>query len=587
MVDSITTEVIRNKFEALLSEMRFVLIRSAYSTLMRESRDCSFGICAAGGEMPFQSTTHLYIYSQAAQRLLAKVPAGELHEGDMFIGNDPHEIGIPHSPDVMVLAPVILEGTLVGFCGSIAHKFDFGGAVAGSAHSGATEIYQEGLILPLMKFYDRGSIVSQVEDVIRVNVRNPDLVLGDLSAQVGATLLGVERFKALAARFGSEVLSEVFEELLAAPATRVSRIVQEWPGHIAEAAALLDPTPNHDTPVRIHLKVTRKGGHLTFDFSETDSQVRSPVNISTTAVLRFCCSCLLGMTDPSIPENEGVARAITFTVKKGSVVSPTTPAPVGNTTVAMARIIDVVLNALAALKGETAVAERGGYGSVALAWRGGLVSGRSYIQYEIQHSAGTGATAWCDGVSAVNPHSYARTNETLDTRSLPDTPIEVVESQFPVLVSRFEIIPDSGGAGTFRGGVARRRIYHALAPADVNVRHAMGFAIPAQGAAGGRPGRGGKIVVYRGTSSEEEMEGWRFSLEPGDAVAYEGGGGGGFGDPFARDPQRVLRDVVEGFVTIDGARRDYGVAITTPNGRPTLDMEAIQELRRGGSRGEE
>ena len=584
MVDTITTEVIRNKFEALLSEMRWVLIRSAYSTLMRESRDCSFGVCAAGGEMPFQGSTHLYIYSLAAQRLLATVPAGELHDGDIYIGNDPHEIGVNHSPDVMVLAPVLLDGALVGFCGSIAHKFDFGGAVPGSAHSGATEIYQEGLVLPLIKFYDQGRVVSQVEEVISANVRNPDLVLGDLGAQVGATILGVDRVKALTARYGADTLSEAFEELLAAPARRASMLVEKWRGHTAEAEALLDPTPNHDSPVRIHLKVTRNGGHLTFDFTQSDPQVRSPVNISAPVVKRFSCMGLLGMTDPSIPENEGVARAITLKTKDGTVVRPTTPAPIGNTTVAMARIIDVVLNALAALKGDTAVAERGGYGSAALAWREGLVPGRSYIQYEIQHSAGTGGTAWCDGVSAVNPHSYVLGNLGLEARGTIDTPIEVVEAQFPVLVKRFELIPDSGGAGIFRGGVSRRRVYQALVSADINVRHAMGFVIPAQGAAGGRHGREGRIVVNPDTPSAVVMDGWRFELKPGDSLAYEGGGGGGFGDPFARDPQLLLRDVMEGFVSIEGASRDYGVAINAADGKLTLDIEGTQKLRSAGSR---
>ncbi|MBI4200308.1 MAG: hydantoinase B/oxoprolinase family protein [Chloroflexi bacterium] len=580
MADPITAEVIRSKFEALLLEMRFVLFRSAFSALMRESRDCSFGICSADGDMPFQGApNHLFMYSRAARRLLTKWPAQEVHDGDIFIGNDPHEIGISHSPDVMVLAPVLHEGALVGFCGSIAHKSDFGGAVPGSVYSGATELYQEGLVLPLMKYQDRGRMVSQVEEVIRANVRNPDLVLGDLGAQVGATLLGVGRVRALAARYGAETLLAVARELLEVSEKRLRPQISRWPGRTAEAEVVLDPPPNHDGPVHIRLRVTRDDGHLTFDFTESDPQVRSPVNVPTTALMHVCCTCLVGMTDPTIPHNEGVARAITLKIKAGTVVCPTPPAPVGNTTRVRPRLADVVLNALAALKGERAVAQRGDCGSSAFGWRTGLVAGRRYIQYEIQNGAGTGATSWCDGVSGVNPYDYSHNGGSLDTRGLPDTPVEVLEAQYPVRVRKFELVPDSGGPGQFRGGASRRRLYEALAPADLNVRHAMGWVIPPQGMEGGLPGRSGRVVINVGTPAEVNLETWSHELQPGDTLSFESPGGGGFGNPFQREPQAVLRDVVEGFVSPEGAHTDYGVVVQAAGSSFVLDLPATRRLR--------
>ncbi|MBI4199819.1 MAG: hydantoinase B/oxoprolinase family protein [Chloroflexi bacterium] len=577
-VDPITTEIVRSKFEALLREMRFLLVRSAFSTLMRESRDCSFGICSALGEMPFQEATHLHIYGRAARRLMAKVPPNELHDGDVYIGNDPHEIGVAHTPDILVLSPVIYRGTLVGFCGSAAHKVDIGGVVPGSVYNGASEIFQEGLVLPLMKFYDRGRVVPQVEDVIRINVRNPDLVLGDLGAQVGVTLVGVQRVRALAERYGAETLQAVFQELPSLSERRIRRVVEQWPGEVAEAETLLDPPPNHDRPVKFHVRITRDGGHLTFDFSGSDAQIRSPINMPITIVLHICCLCLLGMTDPSIPENAGVARAISLVAREGTVLNPVSPAPVGNTTVVFAALIDVVLNALAALKGETAVAERGGHGTTALLWYGGLVPGRTYVQYEVQ-TAATGACARADGVAAVNPHVYAYSRRSMDTRYLLETPVEILEAQYPVRIRRYELIPDSGGPGKFRGGVAPRRFYEALAPALLNVRHAKSFEIPAQGTAGGKPGSKGRVVVNLGTSSETEVPSWSYELRPGDTLAFEGGGGGGFGDPKERDPQLVAQDVVEGCVSPEGARRDYGVAVQFQDGKVTLDAEATSRLR--------
>ena len=580
MVDAITVEVIRNKFQALLAQMRFLLFRSAYSSLVRESRDCSFGVCSPDGEMPFQgASNHLYTYRQAAQRLLAKVPREELHEGDIYIGNDPYEIGTAHTPDTVVLSPVIRQGVLVALCGSIAHKMDFGGAVPGSIYSGATEVLQEGFILPLVKYYHRGEIVPQVEALIRANVRNADLVLGDLSAQVGATVVGVQRVNALAARYGSETLLSVFEELLKLPEKRISAVVSHWPGRTAEAEAILDPPPNHDSPVRLHLRVTRKGGHLNFDFSQSDPQVRNPINTVSNTVFYLCSMCVLGMTEPEIIENTGVARAYTLVAKKGTIVNPLPPAPVGSTTRVMGAYIDVIMAALSALKGGEGIAGRGDCGTTAFGWQAGLVPGRRYVQYEIQNCTGTGATAWSDGVSTVNPHSYVYPRKSLDTIAAQETPVEILEAQFPVRIKRFELIPNSGGAAKFRGGASRRRVYEALAPAELNIRHAHGFTIPPPGEAGGCPGKRGRVVLNPGTPFEKDLEGWSYDLQPGDIVSFEGPGGGGFGDPFQRDPQLILRDVAEGLVTPDGARDQYGVEIRINNGRAYLDEEKTKELR--------
>lgn len=580
MVDPITVEVIRSKFQALLAQMRFLLFRSAYSSLVRESRDCSFGVCTPEGEMPFQgASNHLYTYRQAARRLLEKVSPEDLHEGDIYIGNDPYEIGTAHTPDTVVLSPVIIQGALVALCGSIAHKMDFGGAVPGSIYSGATEVLQEGFMLPLVKYYHRGEVVSQVEEAIRANVRNADLVLGDLSAQVGATVVGVQRVNALAARYSPETLLGAFEELLKLPEKRISAVVSRWPGHRAEAEAVLDPPPNHDGPVRLHLQVTRQEGHLTFDFSQSDTQVRSPINTVNNTVFYLCSMCVLGMTDPDVIENTGVARAYTIIAKKGTIVDPLPPAPVGGTTRVMGAYIDVIMAALSALNGGEGIAGRGDCGSTAFGWQAGLVAGRRYVQYEIQSGTGTGATASGDGVSAVNPHSYVYPRKSLDTIAVQETPVEILEAQYPVRVRRFELIPDSGGAAQFRGGASRRRVYEALASADLNIRHAHGFNIPPPGAAGGSPGRRGRVVLNPGSPSEKDLEGWSYALKPGDIVSFEGPGGGGFGDSSQRDPQFVLQDVKEGIVTPEGARNQYGVEIRVNNGRAYLDEERTRKLR--------
>ena len=581
MVDLITIEVINSKFQSLLIEMRFLLINSAYSSLMRESRDCGFGFTTPEGEAPFPGAENwLFMYGDAARRIKEIVPLEELHDDDVFIGNDPHEIGAPHTPDVLVMVPVLHEGKLIGFSSSVAHKMDFGGAVPGTIYNGATEIFQEGLRLPIMRFYEAGVIIPQVEEIIRGNVRNADLVLGDLRAQVGATLTGAHRFKELADRYGAETLLEAFEAILAAPEKRITSHVSEWPGKSAEAEALLDPPPNHDGPVRLHLHLTRVGGRLTFDFSDSDPQVRSAVNMPTGVLRRMCITSVIGMTDRDIAENAGGARALSVITKEGTVASPVPPAPVGNTTMVQAAYINIIIEALSELKGEAGIAKRGGHGTTALGWRKGLVEGRKYVQYEI-HNSSTGASTWKDGISAVNPisHMYRNSGRLNDNPTIQETPIEVLEAQFPVRVRRYELMPDSGGAGLYRGGVSPRRVYEALETADLNVRHAISFDLPAQGTEGGQPGRKGRVVVNARTPNEVVVEGWSYELRAGDTLTFEGGGGGGLGEPLQRAPNDIVMDVTEGFVSIEGARNDYGVVIRSKDGIYSLDEKATGELR--------
>lgn len=244
------------------------------------------------------------------------------------------------------------------------------------------------------------------------------------------------------------------------------------------------------------------------------------------------------------------------------------------------RLAELIVSALATLKGQGPVAERGGHGTTAFGWRTGLVTGRTYVQYEIQNGAGVGASSLEDGFSSCNPHSYAIDRQTLDTRGTLDAPIEILESGYPVLVKRFELIPDSGGPGKFRGGAARRKVYEAKASATFNVRHSAGFVLPPQGVAGGKPGRKGRVVINEGKPDEFELESWwHESVRPGDTVAFEAAGGGGAGDPFHRDPQRVLSDVLDGLVSVEGALGDYGVALANTNGRLSVDGNETKRLR--------
>ncbi len=572
-VDPITLQVIQARLAGIVQEMQNSLFRTGYSTIIRESQDASCAILNTEGEVVAQHVVlplHMGAFPACAAAILKTMAPTEMHEGDAFIINHPYLGGSPHAPDMGVLTPVFYRSEWVGFAANMAHKSDIGGTVPGSGSGNAREIFQEGLHLPPIRIMARFQPVKEVEAIIMANSRTPALVIGDLRGQVGAARLGERRTIELMERYGKETVIESTALLSSYTESRVRQTIAAWPDGESEGESFVD----HDgidltRPIRVHVKIAKKGDRIHFDFSGCSDQTQGPANIRPPLVRAACAYCLVTLVDRFLPINQGLARVVEATFREGSVVDPRFPAAVNTYMPTALTVAEAVLRALAPFVPDKRIA--GGSGSAALVLGGhDAERNRPYVHYEIL-SGGTGARSGKDGVSATAFHlSNCKT-----------APIEIIESEFPTRVERFEMIPDSGGAGRWRGGLGFARDYLILAD---EVRFSMRtdkHDISPFGSDRGMKGGKGSCLVNPGQADERRLPS-RFGdyrLGQGTLLRLERPGGGGLGDPLERPMENVLEDVRQGYVSMERAKADYGVVIRLLNGEPALDRAATQILR--------
>jgi N-methylhydantoinase B len=572
-VDPVTLQVIQARLAGIVQEMQNSLFRTGYSTIIRESQDASCAILDSRGEVVAQHVVlplHMGAFPACAAAILKIFSLQEIHPGDAFITNHPYLGGSPHAPDMGVLTPIYFNGEWVGFAANMAHKSDIGGTVPGSGSGNAREIYEEGLHLPPVKYMARSQPVKEIEALISANSRTPALVVGDLRGQVGAARLGERRIAELMDRYGKETVLQSTELLSSYTETRVRRTIGAWPDGESEGESFVD----HDgidltKPIRLHVKVRKSGDKLHFDFSGSSDQTAGPANIRPPLVQAACAYCLVSLVDRFLPVNQGLARVIETTFRAGSVVDPRFPAAVNTYMPTALAVAEAVLRALAPLVPEKRIA--GGSGSAALVLGGrDRQSNRAYVHYEI-FSGGTGARSGKDGVSATAFHlSNCKT-----------APIEIIESEFPTRVVRFEMIPDSGGAGEWRGGLGFARDYRILAD---EVRFSMRtdkHRVAPWGSDGGADGGKGACVINPQSQDEKRLPS-RFGDYPlgkDDIVRIERPGGGGLGNPLERPVEKVLEDVCQGYVSLERAPADYGVSLDFCGGELVINREKTDRLR--------
>jgi N-methylhydantoinase B len=554
-VSVLAAELARSRLTATIGELTQLLYRSAYSTLMRESRDCSISLLSADGQVlvdppgPFHGASYHYLVGRTLERY-----GDDLAPGDVFMTNHPYDAGVPHTPDLGVVVPAFVDGTLVGFSASIAHKSDFGGSVIGSASMGATSLYQEGLLVPLTRVArgdKNAELNSGVMDIIAANVRTPDVFFGDMRAQLGVTRLGAARLAALAGHAGIEQTKSAFELLLDQGERALREAIAGWPDGESTVTGYLDNDGIRlDRPVRITVTVRIRGDQIEFDLSQSDDQALGPVNMTRmygdSAVFYAVISCAA----PDSGFNDGIRRVVSIVRRPGSLFDPGNLAPVGAATSMQHRLIDLCFEALGLLVPGAGSAHSGGSGgTVGIEWSSGDRRGRSF-QYEVL-GTGMGAVHDKDGISGVTAY-YT---------NLGITPVEVLEGQYPVRIKRFELIADSGGPGRYRGGLSYRREYEALAPASVRRRSDRG-RFPGRGIAGGHDGSLARVRISRADGRVEEAPvAGSYDLAPGDTLTVEGSGAGGYGDPRTRPPELVLADVRAGLVSAEAAAEQYGVVL--------------------------
>jgi N-methylhydantoinase B len=549
MIDAVTIEVLRNKVAGLVDEMHYHFYRSGYSTIIRESRDFSCVILDAEGRLITAPPMffHGTVYRHFCARVL-DLYGKDIAPGDVFVSNHPYDAGLPHVSDMGFVAPIFADGEIIGFSGSIAHKADIGGTMPGSTSATATEIFHEGLLLPPIRFKEGGKTSADIERLILANTRQPELVAGDIGAQVAATEMGVTRMEELAKRFGAQNVTGAFAAILKGAADELAAAIGDLPAGTASAEGFMDSDGIElDRMIRMAVTVTVKDGRVRFDFSDSDKQAKGPINLRPSMVEACCFYALIGCLGPDIAFNDGCRDLVDFTYAPDTITNATAPAPVSSYQMANLKLVDVILEALAHFRPTRAVANAGSSGALGINWGPAARAGQASLQYEILGSAYGGGFGH-DGASCTATH----------LSNLHVTPIEILESEFPCRVTAFELVPDSGGAGEFRGGLSFRRAYELLADGMV-IRRYDRAKCPPQGIDGGKPGRASRFVIKAGTADERETPAsGRFDLKAGDRLYLESAGGGGYGDPAKRAPERLERDIEEGYVTKPAAKRDYG-----------------------------
>jgi N-methylhydantoinase B len=557
--DPATFEIVKNGLYKIAEEMRVVLAKTAYSPLLKSAGDYSCGLFDARGEMVAQGPDlpiHLGSMPDAVRAIVAAF-AADVHDGDVFLHNDPY-FGGSHLPDVNVVRPAFYEGRLLGYACLRAHWPDVGSATPGS-YGAVTEIFGEGLRLPPLRLISRGAVNADLENVILANVRTPDERKGDLGAQLAATLRATERLKTLARRCGAEQLVGYMAHVMDYSERLMRATLKDLPDgegvfeDFCDGDGIADDELGKDAPFRIRLSVKKTADRLIVDFAGTAAQVKGPMNapLSVTASGIYCG--LKTAVDPNnlIPPNSGCWRTIEIRAPKGCVVNATFPAPVvyANHEISH-RVADMVMGALARFMPDQVMACS--QGTSAILTLGGVDprTGRPYVSYETV-KGGYGARPNKDGINCI----ASGISNTMNT------PVEIMEMAFPVRVERYEVNPDSGGAGRYRGGCGAIRVWRLLEGADATGALCMErMTSPPFGLLGGKAGAAAAVKLTTSDGVTRHLPGkGAFNAPAGSVIEMITPGSGGFGPVAARDRAAIGRDLLDGYVSVAAAQRDYGI----------------------------
>ncbi len=575
-VDTVTVEVVRNLLMSVAEETYGIIVRSAYSTNMKERRD----VCTAVIDPEGNSVAQVESLAALLGSMLSVVPniyekfgRESIRPGDMFIANDPYHGGGNHLPDIVIAAPAFVEEKLVGWIANIAHHSDIGGKVPGSTSGDADSLFQEGIRIPVIRIRQEGELIPSVLDLLLDNTRVPQEREGDLTAQMSANLIGVQRIQEAYERYG-DTLIDCMEELVAYSERRVRAVVAALPDGEYSYTDYVDGCGDkYPDPLPICVKVTVAGEDLTFDFTGTAEQIKAPINVPypcTKAAVFFSVKALMG---DDIPANEGINRAVRIIAPKGCIVNPTEPSPIGAQIDCQQRIPDAIFGALAPIFPDSVVtAGNGACTTTILAGDGAIGTDSVFIFHEVI-AGGGGASRQLDGLSGVQVNMTNTSN----------MPIEATEMEFTKLLARkYELKEDTGGAGEHRGGLGIERELEVLQDNVLYTGLGDRHKFRPWGLAGGGDGGSGAFYRVRAKDGSVTRMGHKTTslpLEKGDVIRVVTPGAGGYGNPLHRPAQAVLRDVIEKKVSVRAAEEAYGVVIRSQGVSYTIDEQATQALR--------
>ncbi|HMO28384.1 hydantoinase B/oxoprolinase family protein [Enterovirga sp.] len=571
-IDPITFAVLKSALESIVDDMAYTVMRTARSPIVRDVLDYSTTMCDAKGRILAQAKTvalHLGAVPDAMEALLRHY-GGNLHPGDVIIFNDPYDGGM-HLPDIFMFKPIFADSRHVGFSVVICHHCDVGGRVPGSNASDSTEIFQEGLRVPPLKLFDRGVRNKTLFDIIAKNVRLPDLVIGDLDAQLATCALGERELLRLVGKYGIEQLEAFLEEFLDYGERLSRRAFAAWPDGTYRFTDHIDGDGFDEAPIPIRVAVTVKGDGLVVDFDGSSPQVRGAINSTLSFVKSATYLAVRCTLDTDVPNNAGLYRCIDIRAPKGSLLNPNFPAPVAARALTGYRIVDTVLGALAQVVPERVSAAGEGGNSVVCLGGYDKETREPFIVVDMINGA-LGARSAKDGIDAItNP-----------SQNMSNMPVEIMEATYPLMIEEYALRPDSGGAGRNRGGLGIVRQYRLLADEAVMQLRTDRYATRPYGLFGGGPGLPSRnIFTDAGTGAVEVLASKvTRTVHKGDVIRHEQAGSGGYGEPFERDPARVLADVIDGKVTESFAREGFGVVIRDG----AVDAEATAGLRGADAR---
>jgi len=545
-LDPVTVEVVRNKLDGIANEMELTLLKSSCSPIVKEGLDASASLFTLQGETLAQAVAipiHLATLIPCIARILAEFPLETMREGDLYCMNDPY-LGGTHLPDIAVIMPVFARGRPLAFSATMTHHQDVGGMTPGSVPTHATEVFQEGIRLPPLKLREGDRFNETLLKILRRNVRIPETFEGDLMAQVAACSVGARRLAALAENYGDNHLTAIFADLLDRSETMTRDVLRALPNGTYRAVDFLDNDGvDLDRRIRIEVAVTIDDAGMTIDFAGSSPQVRGPFNAVPSGSLAAACYVVRAITDPTIPTNGGCFRPIALRLPEGSIVNPREPAPVNARTATIKRIAGTILKALANAAPGRVPADSGGE-LLVLAFGGERPDDTRYVTGELV-AGGAGASASKDGVDVIET----------DATNCMNLPAEALELDAPIRVHRLALRPDSGGAGARRGGLGTVREYEIL-HGNVRFTHRgeRHFIAPS-GRAGGPDGAMARAVIHRAGGGEEVVPSKLVTtLHAGDRVVMETAGGGGYGDPAAREREKVRADLADGKISAEGAK---------------------------------
>ncbi len=537
-VDPITVEVIGSALSSIVEEMGEALIRASYSTNIKERRDCSTALFDLTGNTLCQAEhipMHLGSFLDLIPHIMKRHPVEQMRPGDVFCGNDAYEGGGTHLPDIVLAEPVFVDGEMTAWAVNLAHHADF--ADRGHAH-----IYQEGLRIPPIRLYRAGELQTDVQELILLNCQVPRERLSDLRAQMAANRLGVQRLQGLCAKYGREVVLAAGSALQDYAERKMRAGIAAIPDGVYQFSDRYD-CPEIDGEIDMSCEITVRGDAMHLHF-EAPKQMRAGLNMTMTALLSTVYYAVKAVVDPTILPNAGLARPLSVTAPAGTIVNCVHPAAVNGRLGPCQRVVDLIHGALAEAVPERVTAASNG-ACFSITFVGHQPSdGRIWVYLETI-GGGFGARAERDGLDGVHVHMTNTSN----------LPVEALELEYPLILMRYELVDGSGGAGRHRGGMGIRRVYRADHDCRVRVDGAR-LLSPPWGLFGGMPGGQADIRLHGGAVPFDHGSG---GLRPGEIIEVVTGGSGGYGPPRERDPDAVRRDVAEGSIDPESARRLYGV----------------------------